>query len=131
MVEERGGDALQEVVDQAPAAVRYFSDGFTVYPTLMYAPGEHQVGPGKSQTCSVERGQCGPAPLPGPPRQEEPLLDFSRCFSCCLEALRRALALFVYCYNARQLWHRAHPNSKAAIIDFLPLLTETLLLDTP
>ena len=31
----------------------------------------------------------------------------SRCFSCCIQALRRAVKLFVYLWNRRQL-HRQH-----------------------
>ena len=51
---ERDPDTMQSVVDAAPAARRYFSDGFNGYPTLVYAPGVHAVAPGKSQTYSVE-----------------------------------------------------------------------------
>ena len=81
MVEERDGDALQEVVDQAPAAGRYFSDGFHVYPTLMYAPGAHAVAPGKSQTFSVEGGNADLR------HYIARLGRRSRCFSRCIEAL--------------------------------------------
>lgn len=116
MVEARDGDALQGVVDQAPAAGRYFSDGFPVYPTLMYAPGEHAVAPGKSQTFSVEGGNADLR------HYLARLGRRSRCFSRCIQALRRALFLFVHCYNKRQLWQKAHPKYQAAIIDFLPQL---------
>ena len=44
---------MQQVVDDAPPAHRYFSDGFATYAQLLY-PGEHTVAPGKSQTFSVE-----------------------------------------------------------------------------
>ncbi len=57
-MEERDWGALQGVVDRAPAAGSYFSDGFSVYPTLLYAPGDHAVAPGKSQTYSVEGGNA-------------------------------------------------------------------------
>ena len=110
----------QGVVDQAPEAAHYFSDGFNVYPTLMYAPGDHAVAPGKSQTYSVEGGNADLR------HYLARLGRRSRCFSRCAEALRRAVFLFVHCfvhcYNARQLWQQAHPKYKAAVIDFLPLL---------
>jgi hypothetical protein len=44
---------MQQVVDDAPPAYHYFSDGFATYAQLLY-PGEHKVAPGKSQTFSVE-----------------------------------------------------------------------------
>lgn len=47
----------------------------------------------------------------------------SRFFSRCIEALRRAVFLFVHCHNERQIWQRAHPNCKADVVAFLPLLT--------
>ncbi len=116
MVEERDGNALQEVVDQAPAAGRYFSDGFNGYKTLMYAPGKHAVAPGKSETYSVEGGNADLR------HYLARLGRKSRCFSRCIKALRRAMFLFVHCYNKRQLWQRAHPKYQAAVIDFLPQL---------
>jgi insertion element IS1 protein InsB len=116
VVEVRDGDALQEVVDQAPASPRYFSDGFCVYQALMYAPGKHEVAPGKSETYSVEGGNADLR------HYLARLGRKSRCFSRCIEALRRAVFLFVHCYNQRQLWQRAHPKYKRNVIDFLPLL---------
>ena len=116
MLEERDGEAMQTVIDRGPPAGRYFSDGFNVYPTLMYAPGVHAVAPGKSQTYSVEAGNADLR------HYLARLGRRSRCFSRCLEALRRAVALFVHCYNARQLWQRAHPRYTAAVTEFLPLL---------
>ncbi len=46
----------------------------------------------------------------------------SRCFSRSLEALARAVKLFAYCYNARQLFKRRYPKINAHLIDFLPAL---------
>ncbi len=117
MVEERDWDALQGVVDRAPTASYYFSDGFNVCPTLLYAPGGHAVAPGKSQTYSVKGGNADLR------HSLARLGRGSRCFSRCIEALRRAVFLFVHCCNERQLWQRAHPNYKADVIAFLPLLT--------
>ena len=114
MVEEREGEQMQAVVDQAPG--RDFSDGLGVYPTLMNAPGEHRVAPGKSETYSVEGGDADLR------HYLARLGRKSRCFSRGIEAPRRAVFLFVHCYNRRQLWQRAHAKYRAAVIDFLPLL---------
>ena len=40
---------MQQVVDDAPPAHRYFSDGFATYAQLLY-PGTNTVAEGKSQT---------------------------------------------------------------------------------
>ena len=48
-------DTLQAVVDQAPAAPRCFSDGFSMFLTLVNAPGVHAVAPAKTQTYSEAR----------------------------------------------------------------------------
>ena len=124
MVEERDWGALQGVVGQAPPSPRYFSDGLNVYKALTYAPGIHAVAPGihavapgKSETYSVEGGSADLR------HYLARLGRRSRCFSRCIGALRRAVFLFVHCYNRRQLWQRAHPKYKAAVIDLLPLLT--------
>jgi hypothetical protein len=39
----------------------------------------------------------------------------SRCFSRCMEALRRAVDLFVRFYNARQLRKRKYPRYPALL----------------
>jgi len=59
VVWERDWDAMQQVVDDAPPACRYFSDGFSTYAQLM-SPGEHAVAPGKSQTFSRARRSVEP-----------------------------------------------------------------------
>ncbi len=50
----------------------------------------------------------------------------SRCFSRSLAALARQVKLqvklFVFCYNARQLFKRRYPRLNAHLIDFLPAL---------
>ena len=53
VVWSRGREALQKVVNDAPPAYRYFSDGFPTYARLLYS-GTHTVAPGKSETFSVE-----------------------------------------------------------------------------
>ncbi len=39
----------------------------------------------------------------------------SRCFSRSLEALRRAIRLFVYYYNQRQRRYLAHPTLRGHV----------------
>jgi hypothetical protein len=43
------------------------------------------------------------------------LARHSRCFGCCIEALRRAIDLFVRLYNARQLRKRKYPRYPAPL----------------
>ena len=59
IVWERDWDTLQQVVDDAPPAHRYFSDGLPTYAQLLY-PGSHAVAPGKSEIFSVEGDDADP-----------------------------------------------------------------------
>jgi hypothetical protein len=43
----------------------------------------------------------------------------SRCFSRSIDALRAAVRLFVYAWNRRQLYKRAHPCYPAHVGDFV------------
>jgi hypothetical protein len=49
-------------------------------------------------------------------------VDFSRS----IDALRAAVSLFVYTWNACQLYKRAHPRYPAHIRDFVSVLVQTL-----
>ena len=123
MLWERDAAALQQVVEDAPPARRYFSDGFSVYPALMYkdsrgprgerVPGLHAVAPGKSQTFSVEGDNAELR------HYLARLGRRSRCFSRCLWALARAVALFVYAWNRRQTFKRQFPKLPAHVCDFV------------
>jgi len=86
---------LQTLVNTAPSAHTYFSDGFGVYAQLMY-PSAHAVAPGKSETFSVEGDNAELR------HYLARLARKSRCFSRCLWALGRAVDLFVYAWNKRQ-----------------------------
>ena len=55
VVEVRSKEALQDVVDQAPKAKWYFSDGFQAYGCLWYHYGRYEVSEGKNDTYSVVR----------------------------------------------------------------------------
>ena len=43
----------------------------------------------------------------------------SRCFSRCIDALRDAVKLFVYCWNRRQLYRLAYPAYPAHLFQFV------------
>jgi len=110
---ERDADALQAVVGAAPPARHYFSDGFNGCPGLLYAPGVHAVAPGKSEMFSVEGDNAELR------HYLARLARKSRCFSRCLWALTRAVALFVYAWNRRQRAKRAFPRLPAEVCDFV------------
>ena len=113
MVQERTPVALQAVVDQAPQATAYFSDGFLTYRDLVYGPARYAAHPDKRETYSVEGGNADLR------HYLARLGRKSRCFSRCRHALRRAIKLFVWCYNQRQLWNRRYPKHPRPITDFI------------
>jgi len=112
VVWDRDWDVMQRVVDAAPPAHRYFSDGFPTYAQLLY-PGTHVVAPGKSQTFSVEADNAELR------HYLARLGRRNRCFSRCIWALTRAVALFVYAWNKRQRFKRTFPKMPAHVCDFV------------
>lgn len=50
--------AIQEMVDEAPKAKRYYNDAFDVYDRLWYHLGAYEVSRGKANTYSVEVGNA-------------------------------------------------------------------------
>src|SRR5829696_5069327 len=54
VVWERTQEAIQQLVDEAPKAKWYYSDGFDAYAHLWYHFGRYEVSEGKSDTYSVE-----------------------------------------------------------------------------
>lgn len=113
MVWERTRSVVQKMLDSSPQAVRYYSDEFPTYKSLVYYPGHHQSLPDKSQTYSVEGDNAELR------HYLARLARRSRCFSRCPAALECAVKLFVFCFNQRQLYKRAHPRYSAHLIDFL------------
>jgi IS1 family transposase len=99
---------MQAVVDSAPHATHYYSDAFNTYRELCWW-GEHRAMYDKSQTCSVEAVNADLR------HYLARLGRRSRCFSRCLNALTRAVGLFVRCYNARQLRKRKYPKYPAPL----------------
>ena len=109
----REQDTLQQLVDAAPQAAFYFSDLFATYRNLIYTPGIYTPVPGKSETYRVEGDNAEIR------HYLARLARRSRCFSRCIQALRLAIRLFVYAWNARQLYHQRYPNYPAHLIQFL------------
>ena len=110
---ERDEATLQAVVDQAPQAHHYYSDGFATYRNLVYGEASYTAMPNKSQTYTVEGGNADLR------HYLARLARKSRCFSRCMHALRRAIKLLVWAYNQRQLWKQRYPNYPKHVIDFV------------
>ncbi len=104
---------MQAILDRCPPATRYYSDEFSTYQSLVYADGRHYPMPNKSETYSVEGVNADVR------QYLARLARRSRCFSRCLHALRRAVKLFVSCYNQRQLHKHSYPQYASHLIDFL------------
>jgi len=110
---ERTQTDLQAMLDASPQAVWYYSDLFATYKTLLYTPGTHTPMPDKSETYRVEGMNAELR------HYLARLARRSRCFSRCIHALRRAIRLFVYVWNRRQLYRQAYPDYPAHLIQFL------------
>lgn len=106
---------MQQVVDAAPHARRYFSDAFGTYKELCWW-GVHQAMYDKSETYSVEGDNAELR------HYLARLTRKSRCFSKCINALARAVDLFVWCWNQRQLRRQQHPRYPSHLIDFVSCL---------
>lgn len=110
---ERTVDGMQDLVERSPQAVQDYSDAFPTYERLVSYPGRHAVAPGKSQTDSVEADNAELRHYLARLRRR------SRCFSRSLDALRRAVKLFVHAWNRRQLHKRAYPRYPCHLIEFV------------
>ena len=110
---ERTEATLQRMVDDAPQAAFYFSDLFPLYRYLVYTPGIHTPMPDKSETYRVEGMNTELR------HYLARLVRKSRCFSRCIDALRRAVKLFVFSWNRRQLYRQRFPRYPAHLIDFV------------
>ena len=110
---ERTEAVMQQMVDSAPQAVLYFSDDFSTYSALLYTPGIHIAMHDKSQTYRVEGDNAELR------HYLARLGRRSRCFSRCLTALRRAIKLFVYAWNRRQLHKHRFPRYPAHLLSFV------------
>jgi IS1 family transposase len=109
----RTQSAIQEVIDHAPKARQYYSDGFDAYQWLWYHYGTYEVSSGKSDTYSVEADNAELR------HYLARLARRSRCFSRCPYALECAVRLFVFCFNSRQLHRRQFPQYVSHVLDFV------------
>ena len=100
------------MVDEAPKAKWYYSDGFDAYAHLWYHFGRDAVSEGKSDTYSVEADNAELR------HYLARLARKSRCFSRCPQALHCAIRLFAFCYNSRQLYKQRYPKYPAHLMDF-------------
>ena len=110
---QRASPTLQAMIDEAPQARYYYSDLFAPYRSLIYSPGIHTPMPDKRETYRVEGGNAELR------HYLARLARRSRCFSRCIHALRRAIKLFVFAWNRRQLYHRRYPTYPADLRDFV------------
>ena len=113
VVESIGEEEVRRMIwRECPSARQYFNDGCPIYDTIGY-PGEHESLLNKSKTYSVEADNAELR------HYLARLGRRSRCFSRCLQALRRAVDLFVFAWNQRQRWRRANPKYQSNLIDFI------------
>ena len=104
--------ALQTLLDTSVWAANDFSDALHLYLSGVSA-GVHQAVADKSQTYAVEGDNAKLR------HYLARLARASRCFSRSIDALRAAVRLFVYAWNRRQLYKRAHPRCPAHVRDFV------------
>ena len=104
---ERSWEQMQALADTLPPANCYCTDDLTVYKELVWpdcpdyewgdeGSSEHIISYGKEETHTIEGVNADLRTYLGRLKRR------SRCFSRCIEALRRAVRLFVWHYNQRQ-----------------------------
>ena len=113
---DRSAELLQHMVDTSPEPALFFSDAFPTYSLIETYPAQHWMMPDKSQTYSVEGDNAELR------HYLARLARRSRCFSRCINALRAAIRIFVYCWNRRQLYKQQYPNYSSHLMDFAPML---------
>lgn len=110
---EPNGDLVDQMLAESSRGRWYYSDANQIYEGRGYYPGHHTGLQNKSETYSVEGDNAELR------HYLARLARKSRCFSRCIEALRKAVRLFVYYWNQRQLYRRANPGYPSQIIDFV------------
>jgi insertion element IS1 protein InsB len=111
-MEDRSWERMQAYADELPLAYRYCTDELAVYGEVLWPPNP-QGGPssyvisyGKDETYTIEGVNADLRTYLGRLKRR------SRCFSRCIQALRRALRLFVWYYNKRQRTYNANSHLK-------------------
>jgi len=111
-MQERNWNSMQAYADELPFANRYCSDELTVYSELLWPPdpqggnSSYVLSYGKEETYTIEGVNADLRTYLGRLKRR------SRCFSRCIEALRRAVRMFVWHYNRRQRAYLANPTLK-------------------
>lgn len=112
VMEERSWEHMQSYADELPLSNRYCSDELTVYGELLWPPNpqggnsSYVVSHGKEETYTIEGVNADLRTYLGRLKRR------SRCFSRCIQALRRAVRMFVWHYNRRQRAYFANPKLK-------------------
>jgi IS1 family transposase len=110
VLKERSWEQMQALVDALPPAERYCSDQLALYQDLWWPQGSsHIVSEGKRDTHTIESINANLRTYLGRLKRK------SRCFSRCIEALRRAVRLFVWHYNRRQRTLLYHPHMRGGL----------------
>ena len=104
---------LQDVLDDTLPSHWYYSDLLAAYQELAYDFGIHFPMKNKSQTYCVEADNAQLR------HYLARLGRRSRCFSRSIHALRRAVRLFVFAWNQRQLRKQSFPHYPAHLFHFV------------
>ena len=110
---QRRGTEFQDMLGESVQGHDYYSDDHQGYKTVLYWPAIHYPMPNKSETYSVEGDNAELR------HYLARLARKSRCFSRCEKALGRAIKLFVFAFNRRQLYKQKYPHYPAHLIDFI------------
>ena len=103
---------MQDILFETVQGSAYYSDLFSAYQTVLYSPAIHHPMPDKSETYSVEGDNAELR------HYLARLVRKSRCFSRCEKALRKAVKIFVFAFNSRQLYKQKYPKYPAHLMDF-------------
>jgi insertion element IS1 protein InsB len=99
---------MQPFADTLPAVGRYCTDGAAVYGEVIWPEDAwHVVSIAKEETFTIEGINADLRTYLGRLKRR------SRCFSRSLEALRRAVRLFVWHYNRRQRVLNRNPKLRS------------------
>jgi insertion element IS1 protein InsB len=112
VMEQCSWKTMQGYADELPFANRYCTDELTVYGELLWPPNpsggnsSYVISYGKEETYTIEGVNADLRTYLGRLKRR------SRCFSRCIEALRRAVRMFVWHYNRRQRIYNANSKLK-------------------
>jgi len=110
VLKERSWEGMQTFVEALPPAEQYCSDELALYQDLWWPQGStHIVSEGKRDTHTVESLNANLRTYLGRLKRK------SRCFSRCMNALRRAIHMFVWHYNRRQRLLLSHPHMRGGL----------------